>query len=133
MRYKEDDLQMATAQYLDVLGVLWTHVANERRVKPQAGKRLKLKGVKSGVPDCMIFEARNGFNGLAIELKIEQDNGFKKNGEPKKKTKTKLTGNQKRWLCDLSARGWSCCVCYNLDEVIKKVQYYLKKKNRPCL
>ena len=55
-RYLEDDLQMACAKYLDLLGVLWFHCGNERKTSPRAGARLKKKGVKSGVPDILIFE-----------------------------------------------------------------------------
>ena len=66
MKYQEDDLQKQVAKYLDLLGLLWFHPANERKTSPAAGKRLKLKGVKSGVPDCIIFNSSKRFNGLAI-------------------------------------------------------------------
>ena len=68
-KYPEDDLQMACARYLDLMGWLWCHVGNERKTSPRAGARLKKKGVKSGVPDILIFEPKGKYNGLAIELK----------------------------------------------------------------
>jgi len=58
MKYKEDSLQISVATYLDYLNITWCHVANERKTSPQAGARLKNKGVKSGVPDCVIFEPK---------------------------------------------------------------------------
>lgn len=112
MRYKEDDLQMSVAEYLDKISVLWCHVPNERKTSIQAGFRLKKKGVKSGVPDCLIFNPMGNFNGLAIELKIKPN---------------KPSVNQKEWLKKLAVNGWLCEVCYSIDEVIEKVENYFKR------
>jgi len=109
-RYKEDDLQMAVAQYLDLRGVLWCHVANERRTSIQSGVRLKKKGVKSGVPDVLIFNPNCHYSGLAIELKIKPN---------------KVSANQKVWLESLKPMRWRTEVCYSLDEVIELVEFYL--------
>lgn len=117
MKFKEDDLQMATARYLDTLNVLWTHVANERKSSPQAGARLKAKGVKSGVPDVLIFEPRGVFVGLAIELKIEPN---------------KPSDNQILWLNNLREKGWATTVCYSIDETLDVVDNYLKFKLKSC-
>jgi hypothetical protein len=109
MKFKEDDLQMAVARYLDYSNYLWFHVANERKASNVAGVRLKKKGVKSGVPDIMIFEPNEKYSGLAIELKIKPN---------------KTTPNQDKWLEDLNKKGWSTHVCYSLDEVIKTLEYH---------
>tara|TARA_R110002050_G_scaffold36732_1_gene91755 strand:- start:232 stop:576 length:345 start_codon:yes stop_codon:yes gene_type:complete len=109
MKYKEDNLQKAVAKYLDLKKFLWCHVANERKTSIQAGKRLKLKGVKSGVPDVLIFENSSIYNGLAIELKIKPNY---------------TSENQKEWLKNLSNKGWKTEVCYNFDEVLKVVEEY---------
>ena len=128
MKFQEDDLQKQVAKYLDLLGLLWFHPANERKTSPAAGKRLKLKGVKSGVPDCIIFNSSKRVNGLAIELKVERQNGLKKNGEERKPTRSQLTDNQKEWIWKLQGKNWKCVVCYNLEEVIKVVQDYLQEE-----
>ena len=109
MKYKEDNLQKTVAKYLDLKNFLWCHVANERKTSLQAGKRLKLKGVKSGVPDVLIFETNSIYNGLAIELKIKPN---------------KTTDNQKKWLKNLSAKGWKTVVCYSFDEVKEVIEGY---------
>lgn len=111
MKFKEDNLQKAVAKYLDSLGVLWCHVANERKTSFQAGKRLKLKGVKSGVPDCLIFEPKNEFTGLALELKIKPN---------------KPTSNQFVWLNSLYSKGWLSDVAYSFDEAKEIIDNYLK-------
>lgn len=116
--YEEDKLQMQVAQYLDAIGVLWCHVGNERKTSIQAGVRMKRKGVKSGVPDCLIFEPHGNYVGLAIELKVKRDNGLKKNGQPRKPTIGKLSENQKYWKKELERKGWRCIVAYSLDDVI---------------
>ncbi len=112
-KYPEDDLQMATARYLDLVSVVWFHPANERKTSIQAGERLKKKGVKSGVPDVLIFEPKGRHNGLAIELKIKPN---------------VITANQKGWLKRLEMKSWFCAVCYNIDEVIETVENYLACK-----
>ncbi len=111
-KYKEDDLQMAVAKYLDFLSVCWCHVANERKTSKIAGLRLKKKGVKSGVPDVLIFEPNDDYSGLAIELKIKPN---------------KPTDNQKEWLESLKEKGWYTEVCYSLDDVRSLIKKYFKK------
>ena len=125
-RFKEDDLQKQVAKYLDYNNVLWFHPANERKSSIQQGVRLKAKGVKSGVPDCMIFTPKGRFKGLALELKITKDNGFKKNGEPRKPTKGVLSDNQREWLINLTASGWETKVAYSFDEAKLIIDNYLK-------
>lgn len=108
-KFPEDDLQMAVARYLDHTNLVWFHPANERRTSPQAGARLKRKGVKSGVPDVMILTPNSKFNGLAIELKIKPN---------------KPTPNQKKWLKSLLKCGWDCYVVYSLDEFLQIIKQY---------
>lgn len=112
MSYKEDALQMSVANYLDLLNLLWMHPANERKTSIQAGARLKRKGVKSGVPDCLIFVPKGIFSGLAIELKIKPN---------------KTTENQKKWLKSLQNAKWKTCVCYSFDEAKEEIDNYLNQ------
>jgi len=109
--HKEDSLQMAVARYLDFLNVTWCHVANERKASFQAGARLKKKGVKPGVPDCIIFQANGTHNGLALELKIKPN---------------KPTDNQKEWLGKLKKLNWKDAVVYSFDEAKVVIDEYFK-------
>jgi len=111
MKYKEDSLQISVATYLDYLNITWCHVANERKTSLKAGARLKNKGVKSGVPDCVIFEPKGTFNGLALELKIKPNT---------------TTDNQKEWLKRLSENNWRSEVAYSFDEAKIVIDDYLK-------
>jgi len=110
MKFKEDDLQKRVARYLDVKKVLWFHCANERRTTMQAGARLKAKGVKSGVPDCLILKTNTIYNGLAIELKIKPN---------------KPTAKQIEWLDKLTNEGWKTAICFSFDEALKEIDEYL--------
>ena len=89
----EDAFQCSAMQYLRVCypDVLAFHVANERRTSIQAGAMLKRKGVLSGVPDVLIINNNENFNGFAIELK-------KKGG--------RLQPSQKERLQPCEAAGW---------------------------
>jgi len=113
MKYKEDNLQQAVARYLDYQNIMWCHVANERKTTKQAGARLKKKGVKSGVPDCLIFNHSKSFTGLALELKIKPN---------------KPTENQKKWLLELAVIGWEVNVAYSFDEAKEIIDKYLNLK-----
>ena len=101
---------MSVATYLDMKKLIWCHVANERKTTHRQGHRLKRKGVKAGVPDCLIFNPKGKYNGLAIELKIAPN---------------KPTEKQMEWLTNLRVKGWYTCVCYSIGDVIKVVDEYL--------
>lgn len=82
------------------------------RSKAEAG-RFKAMGVKPGVPDICLPAPRRGFHGLYIEMKAEGG---------------RVSEKQAEWLTDLSAEGYACCVCYNADEAIKRIMWYIRKE-----
>ncbi len=116
----EDQFQIAAAQYLDLKGLLWTHAANERKTKTYTTKKgvtfslegifLTKKGVKKGVPDCLIFEPRKGFAGFFIELKCG---------------KNKPTEHQISFLKNAKKRGYKTLITWSLDEFIYEIDNYL--------
>lgn len=109
---KEDAFQMACAQYLDSIRVLWMHPVNEGQIPVQYRVKLKAKGLKSGAPDVMIFEPSGHYNGLSIELKIW----------PKKARKEQI-----EWAERLEKREWKTVKeCYGFDDFKKIVDEYLK-------
>jgi hypothetical protein len=97
----EDILQRECAAYLNHyrIPVLWMHPPNEgRRTKFERFKFLQLGG-KAGIPDIMVFEARGGYHGLAVELKVTSS----------------ATESQKKWHQELRTRGWRVEVIKNKD------------------
>lgn len=87
------------------------------------GKRLKMEGVTSGVPDCFIaipiihFETNGdsmAYSGLFIEFKVG---------------KNTPTFNQRVFMKNLSENGYKCVVCYSLDAAINELKDYLGSLN----
>ena len=99
----EAALQRSVAKMLDTAGFWWQHTPNEGKRKPRTGSNLKRAGMKTGVPDILIFDRPTcGAAGVAIELKFGRN---------------KTTKEQEQWLDELRARGWITAVCYSIDEV----------------
>lgn len=119
----ERDIQRQVAQYLNRLGVLWCHVPNEGHGKRGRGGAirgaiLRAEGLKSGVPDVLIFtppkKSPDGEDvhrsGLALELKREKGG--------------RLSESQRTWLNRLNESGWATAVANGFDEAIKVLRSY---------
>ncbi|GAB5081344.1 hypothetical protein Osc1_05170 [Hominimerdicola sp. 21CYCFAH17_S] len=87
------------------------HIANERHCSAQEGKRLKLMGVKSGVPDLFLPVPSGRYHGLFIELKAE-------NG--------KTSDNQLWWRTELNGQGYFSSVCYGWLQASELIVSYLR-------
>lgn len=87
-----------------------------KRSKAVAGK-LKAEGVKTGVLDTCLPVARGGFHGLYLEMKR------RKGG--------KVSADQKRWVEDLRAEGYSAVVCRGWDEAREVLLAYLALPRTP--
>jgi hypothetical protein len=96
------------------LGLLFA-IPNGGSRHPLEAKNLKRQGVKAGVPDMFLPVARNGFNGLFIELKRSKKSGA-----------SRLRKEQKEWLNCLFVQGYKCVVCYGFDEVKTELENYLR-------
>ena len=90
---------------------LMFHIPNERGCDPREGKRLKLMGVKSGVPDLFLPAARGRYHGLFIELKAESG---------------KTSDNQMWWFRELNSQGYFSAVCYGWLQAAELIQRYLR-------
>lgn len=96
---------------------LMFHIPNERSCDPREGKRLKLMGVRSGVPDLFLPAARGKYHGLFIELKAG-------NGKP--------SDNQKWWFRELNSQGYFSAVCYGWLQAAELIQKYLSGEYNDC-
>ena len=114
MKYKEDNLQIAVMDYirLQYPTALAIHVGNERATSPQAGARLKRKGVLSGVFDILIFNPIDKFNGLAIELKIK----------PNKPTENQLDFKHK-----IEYNCWKAEIIYDFNNAKNAIDSYFNQ------
>lgn len=128
MKHEEFDLQVAVSkylshQYLNVLFISDT-IANLKLTPMQAGrnKRIQKNGFKT--PDLLILEARNGFNGLFIELKLETP--FKKDGNIKASQNDHLKG-QLESIELLNSKGYKACFSWGFEMTKNIIDGYLKK------
>jgi hypothetical protein len=108
----EYDEQVKLANYLDMKGYLWCHVPNGGNRDAKTGRKMKMQGVKPGVPDVLIFddptsEYTMNFSGIAIELK-------KANGKP-----SDVRESQKEWLKALEWRNWQTKIAFGADDAIE--------------
>ena len=117
----EREEQVRLAKYLDSLGLLWCHVPNEghggygkgAQIK---GARLRAEGLKSGVPDVLIFNQCSVVSdkeelhraGCAIELKRQKGG--------------RVSDSQKEWLAGLRRAGWVAEVCNGFEEAQKLIK-----------
>lgn len=86
------------------------HIPNERKCSQAQGRRLKLQGVRSGVPDLHIPVARSGYHSLYIEMKTE---------------KGRTSANQDWWIEELNKQGNKCAVCRSWEEAVAVLEKYL--------
>ncbi|PHV69234.1 nuclease [Sporanaerobium hydrogeniformans] len=87
------------------------HVPNGGKRDIGTAKRLKIEGVKAGVPDICLPVSRGGYHGLYIELKVG---------------KNKPTVLQREWIENLKKEGYFVEVCYGSQEAIKAIESYLQ-------
>jgi hypothetical protein len=75
--------------------------------------KMKRTGYVKGFPDLFIYEPRNEYNGLAIEMKKE------KGGV--------ASPEQKRWQEQLRNRGYASYICKGSEEAIKVIDEYFNE------
>lgn len=127
----EDNLQIAVSNYIryQYPHAFFCHIANERQTgirfnkKGQAfspkGNKLKQMGVRSGMPDLLIFNpVRDStswdtvrYLGLALELKYGK-------GVP--------TENQKKCLERLDELGWRTDIAWGFENAKKVIDDYME-------
>jgi hypothetical protein len=93
------------ALYCASAGGMWT--SDSQRIK------MARTGYVKGFPDLFIYEPRNGFHGLAIEMKKE------KGGV--------VSPEQKQWEQQLRNRGYSSYICKGSQDAIKVIDEYFKE------
>ena len=76
------------------------------------GAKLKLEGVRAGVPDLFLPVARHGYHGLFIEMKRIKSGG--------------MSEAQKAWKSVLLEQGYYCTQCRGADAAIVVIRSYLE-------
>ena len=72
---------------------------------------MKRTGYVKGFPDLFIYEPRNSFHGLAIEMKKEKGGS--------------VSSEQKWWQSELRNRNYDSYICKGSEEAIQIIKKYL--------
>ena len=100
-------LQYPKARYCASLGGQYQPFQAQRN-------RAKRTGYSKGFPDLFIYEARNGYHGLALEIKT---------------IKGRATKEQKEWIEALNDRGYKPEVVKGLPAILNLIDSYMNEKD----
>ncbi|NIQ92405.1 MAG: VRR-NUC domain-containing protein [Deltaproteobacteria bacterium] len=84
------------------------------KLSAQLAYRFKAMGVLKGVPDLFVPHARNGYNGMFIEIKLPT---------------TRATREQDEMHAVLKEENFRVEICRTIDEFIRTVQEYLGRRH----
>ena len=98
-------------KHVPELGLMFA-IPNGGKRSKFAAARLKLEGVKSGVPDLMLPVARQNCHGLFIEMKRIKDGSLSK--------------NQKDFIAELRAQGYKVEVAEGFEKAKQIIIDYFK-------
>ena len=110
----EHTTQKSICELLDLKApwLLYCASAGGVRTSIAEARRMKATGYKRGFPDLFFYEPRNGFNGLAIELKRPQGSA---------------TPYQKKWKQDLEGRGYQAVIAKGREACLEIIRDYFKE------
>ena len=116
MRHTEHNTQVACirwfcAQHKDIRELLYA-IPNGGRRNPREAVRLKMEGVRAGVPDLCLAIPRGGYGALYIELKSKTG---------------RLSTLQKAWAEKAQEAGNKVVVCRGVEEFMEEVTNYLNR------
>lgn len=114
-KQEEAQIQMRIAKYLrsKYPNVLFTSTLGGIRTSIGQAVKLKRLGYTNGVPDLLIFQPKEGYHGLFIEVKTE---------------KGVLSQAQKEFLKALHDKDYSVFIAYGYDSAVKAIDTYLTKR-----
>ena len=114
MSKAEQKLQTAIVKYIKLAypNTLFTATMGGVKLNSWSQRNaLKATGYLKGVADLLIFESKESYKGLFIEVKTD---------------KGKMTKEQKEFQTNAIARGYLCICCKGFDETKNIIDDYLK-------
>jgi hypothetical protein len=141
MNHNEYKLQVAVCKFLEMQypeAIFYSDsISNINLTVPQRVRNKAIQKKNFSCPDLLILEPRNGFHGLALELKKESP--YKLNGELKKQV-VKVTNKEKKVieiydhlqeqecaLRTLKSKGYQAHFCWSLDMAVKLINDYMRE------
>ena len=114
MSKAEQRLQTAIVKYIRLAypNTLFTATMGGVKLNSWSQRNaLKATGYLKGVADLLIFESKESYKGLFIEVKTD---------------KGRMTTEQKQFQTNALARGYLCICCKGFDETKNIIDEYLK-------
>ena len=118
MQHEEDVEQAALFRWAAYMSGTWPelermfHVPNGGSRNKIEAARLKMQGVKAGVPDICLPVARGCYHGLFIELK--------------KREGGRVSKEQREWVEYLDKAGYCAAVCHGWDAARALIERYMR-------
>lgn len=119
-RPKVDWEGMEQATLFSILAVKYPEASRVTWHTPNGGHRhikvaaeMKRQGVKAGVPDIFVAQARGGWFGLFIEFKAAPPND------------ARVSPEQTAFLQRLEQQGYYATVCRGVDDALRVIEQYL--------
>lgn len=127
----EHSEQARLVKFLDSLGILYFAVPSGEFRHIAIANRLKLEGVKRGVPDLVILEPRGIYHGLLLEMKKSESRPknlplWGKGSDPESWKSSGLSDEQWEFLKSASKKGYLVRVGYGEIHAMEIVEEYLK-------
>lgn len=129
MKNAEDIAQLAVVNYLKLkypkVRFLANYLSGARLPVYLAVKAKKLGQASQGTPDLFIFFNNGKYASLAIELKAEGKNPFKKDGMLKSDEHLEKQFNYINYLNNI---GFYATFCVGADDAIKTIDRYMNNE-----
>ena len=93
-------------------------------LRTSIGVAVNMKALRSsrGIPDLLIFEPRQGYNGLLIEIKIKKEKLYKKDGT----FRTEHLKEQFEMIKRLKEKGYYAVFGFGFDDCKEIIDNYMK-------
>ena len=129
MRKDEDRLQSQLSRYirLQYPNVVFTSESSGLRVPIGVAVKMKDQRSEHKLPDMIILESNEKYNGLIIELKKNRAEIYKKDGTFKK---SKHVEKQRKTLLLLKLQGYMAVFACGFEDAKNVVDYYMSVKKR---
>lgn len=107
----EHDLQTSLVLWIREADpeILFSATNGGVRLSMNQAKRMKAAGYLRGIPDLLFFEARDGFLGLALELKAP---------------KGRISPIQRQRIEEFRLRGWRAEIAFGWDHALQILRDY---------
>ena len=129
MRKQEERLQSQLSRYirLQYPNVIFTSESSGLRVPIGVAVKMKDQRSEHKLPDMIILESNEKYNGLIIELKKNRAEIYKKDGTFKK---SEHVEKQRKTLLLLKLQGYMAVFACGFEDAKNVVDYYMSVKKR---